>query len=168
MLLSFVALNSGRPSCAGRISRTCVCSLQEVLEPIELHFSSPQYLTTTDVWKAPLGEAFLPRAQDLSAPSWWLRSRVLIILANGRDQQMISDNEHSSFAMINFQLSAIVNSQEAIESKAQKFPSSFLHLLNPLTAPAFRYHSLSTFQLAYLRGWEVWTDGGGFDELRRG
>lgn len=82
--------------------------------------------------------------------------------------EMISDNEGSSFAIINFQLSAIVNSQEAIESKAQKFPSSFLHLLNPLTAPAFRYHSLSTFQLAYLRGWERWTDGGGFDEVRRG
>lgn len=82
--------------------------------------------------------------------------------------EMISDNERSSFAIIKFQLSAIVNSQEAIESKAQKVPSSFLHLLNPLTAPAFRYHSLSTFQLAYLRGWEVWTDGGGLDEVWRG
>lgn len=132
----------------------CVCGLQEALEPIELQL--PAVSHNRRCLKG-------PARGDVSTQSSGSLSAIAMITKQSADHinrrkgpalaaEMIPDNERSSFAVINFQLSALVSCQEAIESKAPKFPSSFLRLLNPLTAPAFRYHSLSTFQLAYLRG----------------
>lgn len=45
---------------AGCISWKCVCSLREALEPTQLHFSSPQYLITTDAEKLHSGRRFHP------------------------------------------------------------------------------------------------------------
>lgn len=118
-------------SCAGCISWKCVCGLREALEPTQPHFSSPRYLITTDAEKLHSGRRFYPVHRSS-------QSTMVMIIEQNADHinkrkgtadaaEMIWNNKCTSFTIITFKLSAVVEYQEVIYLKAQNsifLPSS--------------------------------------------
>lgn len=143
-------------SCAGCVSWMCDCGFREALEPTRFTSVANNHRCCN----APTqGGLFTQRCR-------WLLSRMLIILGNERDQQTLQRWSETMTARLspwwpsNFLLLSI---SRVWFIWRLKIPSSFLHLLNPLSASGLPLSLPLNLRLAYLRGWEVRTDGWGFD-----